>query len=945
LTQEKGKSKSTRKETLWRRGTDKNNEVAMEHIAKIINDNELIELKERRLKGGVIEVTGKLLATGTSGAAQSYIFDASKFSPQEAKAWLDRHGIRYTEFIAAETKAGSKQVQTVLFDKEKWTEEKAKSWLEKHDLHSGRVDETENKLRFRQFDPGECQEGSYSTLTENMPEGVSMVACRVKESKALKAVTKKEADGEHPASHYLVVEDPESPSTWHLRVKDIDGNLDHRLMGAAWAALHGGYRGNKYEGPNKEEAISKLKKLYEREGLDLPGKTSHEESLDERVGRIRDTFYQQYSSQPTPAPNLFLDEIFEDYAIVCDMESGKKYKVPYSYDSNQVIFANRDEWVEVVEEYVEVKLSDFVAACGSEVKALGDGKLAGYLVTFGDENTPDLSPTRDFFQKDTNFGIAKQSIILYNHALDEALGDRRLGVGTLKTDDVGVWVETQLQMRDAYEQAIYRLAEMGKLGWSSGTAPHLVKRKKVGKAHKILSWPLGLDASLTPMPADWRNEVVAVKTLNRTNLVELEGAAGPAPEETNRTKQTNLTGEVKMTQEELRAFVQAELQAAREAEAAAKAAEEAKKSEEEARKKEIEAVVKSVLEKEPPVNAGGKAPNLNLKTRRGDDAFKAFNHYLKTGDPTPIRTGEAYNEMKATYELLEGTQYQGQEAVPTEVVDRIFTRRDPLSIVRAAGAQVIQVSTNAVVLPIEKASPEAFVITAEAGTFDQTTVQPMDKASVTIYMWTRSAPISVQLLDDAMFNVEDWWGRRIARAAAITENKYFLVGTGSGQPQGIVTGSQKGLDAASASTLSATEIVKLYHSLASEYRDNVSWFMTGATEGVIRGLAGNPFYFVGTGGTQGGVGNTGFPQGAGNLVAPSRVFNAPDMDEIGTSKKSVVVGNVNAGYVITERKGMTVVRDPYTLASKGEVNILAFFRNSGAVVNPVAFKHILHPTA
>jgi hypothetical protein len=83
-------------------------------------------------------------------------------------------------------------------------------------------------------------------------------------------ITKKEADGEHPASHYLVVEDPQSPSTWHLRVKDSDGKPDHTLMGAAWAALHGGYRGNEYEGPNKQAAIDKLTSLYHSENMETP---------------------------------------------------------------------------------------------------------------------------------------------------------------------------------------------------------------------------------------------------------------------------------------------------------------------------------------------------------------------------------------------------------------------------------------------------------------------------------------------------------------------------------------------------------------------------------------------------------------------------------------------------------------------------------------------------
>jgi len=44
-------------------------------------------------------------------------------------------------------------------------------------------------------------------------------------------------------------------------------------MGAAWAALHGGYRGNTYDGPGKQDAISKLRSLYEREKMPVPSKT------------------------------------------------------------------------------------------------------------------------------------------------------------------------------------------------------------------------------------------------------------------------------------------------------------------------------------------------------------------------------------------------------------------------------------------------------------------------------------------------------------------------------------------------------------------------------------------------------------------------------------------------------------------------------------------------
>jgi phage I-like protein len=73
-------------------------------------------------------------------------------------------------------------------------------------------------------------------------------------------------------SKFLVTEED---GTGHLPVRDSDdGPLNHHLMGAAWAALHSGYRGNKYQGPNKEAAIAKLKALYKSEGMPLPSESA-----------------------------------------------------------------------------------------------------------------------------------------------------------------------------------------------------------------------------------------------------------------------------------------------------------------------------------------------------------------------------------------------------------------------------------------------------------------------------------------------------------------------------------------------------------------------------------------------------------------------------------------------------------------------------------------------
>ena len=154
---------------------------------------------------------------------------------------------------------------------------------------------------------------------------------------------------------------------------------------------------------------------------------------------------------------------------------------------------------------------------GGAIKALGDGRVGGYLVRFSGPKDPDLEG--EFFTKDTAFGPAKQSVVYYQHGMDPRLKKRELDEDAeLKVDDIGVWCEAQLMMRDQYEEFLYEMAEAGRLGWSSGTASHLVEYEEMGAARWIKRWPLGLDASLTPTPAEWRNTAIPLKSWTPTNL-------------------------------------------------------------------------------------------------------------------------------------------------------------------------------------------------------------------------------------------------------------------------------------------------------------------------------------------------------------------------------------------------------------------------------------------
>lgn len=158
---------------------------------------------------------------------------------------------------------------------------------------------------------------------------------------------------------------------------------------------------------------------------------------------------------------------------------------------------------------------DTLISFGGSVKSVGEDVVGGYLVRFSSERDPDITPLKDFFTLKTDFDMEfpGKGTVYYQHGMDRTLKMRKLGKATLEMDDVGVWAEAQLSKRDQYEEKIFEMVKAGKLGWSSGTAAHLMGREAVGSAHKVTHWPLGLDVSLTPTPAEPRNQaIVSVKS-------------------------------------------------------------------------------------------------------------------------------------------------------------------------------------------------------------------------------------------------------------------------------------------------------------------------------------------------------------------------------------------------------------------------------------------------
>src|SRR3990170_4738190 len=338
----------------------------------------------------------------------------------------------------------------------------------------------------------------------------------------LEAVMKKEGDEEHFADHYLVVEDPEKTTTWHLRVKGPDGKLDHRLMGAAWAALHEGYRGNKYEGPDKQKALAKLKKLYEDEDMEMPG-SKEAQSLGQQMRDVEDAWRAKYvmamGSMVQPvAFDCWLVETYEDYVIA--KMADKYFKISYQMEGDEIVFAERGEWEEVEEQ------KDWVAKAEEakrqqrthefrevEISPKKNGKFEGReweITIIGAKEADDLVTIDGVeYVKSKNGRLyaveaLKESVPLWegvkiydNHLTDEEFQERQ-GMRSVSEEGMGSIVSPKWDEKKKRLMGIFKVVEealakklknawdqgvLGTIGLSIDTSP--IERVAVHEGHQV----------------------------------------------------------------------------------------------------------------------------------------------------------------------------------------------------------------------------------------------------------------------------------------------------------------------------------------------------------------------------------------------------------------------------------------------------------------------------
>lgn len=191
---------------------------------------------------------------------------------------------------------------------------------------------------------------------------------------------------------------------------------------------------------------------------------------------------------------------------------------------------------------------------------------------------------------------------------------------------------------------------------------------------------------------------------------------------------------------------------------------------------------------------------------------------------------------------------------------------------------------------------------------------------------------SAELNADSILNMDSLLGGLLGERLGKTANSKLTTGSGSSDVEGIVTNSAAGKTAASATAVTADEIIDLIHSVDPAYRisPSAAIMMNDSTLAAIRKLKdGNGNYLWQMGNYQAGVPQT-------ILGYPVMVNQA--MDSIATAKKTILFGDMKKFYV---RKvgapALYVARERFA----PDFGILGFIRFDGVLANTAAIKHLV----
>lgn len=285
-------------------------------------------------------------------------------------------------------------------------------------------------------------------------------------------------------------------------------------------------------------------------------------------------------------------------------------------------------------------------------------------------------------------------------------------------------------------------------------------------------------------------------------------------------------------------------------------------------------------------------------------------------------------DIRAAMSTTTGTE--GGYTVATEYNRELIEAMKEIGGVRPV-AHVFQTATGATMnFPTADATAEEGEIVGQnspAGAGDTT----FGNATMDVYKYSsKKIALPFELLQDSMFNLEVYVQKLLALRIGRITNRHYTVGTGVGQPRGLITAAAAGKIAAAGGSTSVTydDLVDLEHSVDPAYRALAKYMFHDDSLKVLRKIKdgnGRPIFVPGY--------ESGNPGGAPDRIMGRTYSINQHMAPMAANAKSIAFGDMSK-YFVRDVMDLTMFRmtdSAFTLL--GQVGFVAFMRSGGNLID------------
>ena len=207
----------------------------------------------------------------------------------------------------------------------------------------------------------------------------------------------------------------------------------------------------------------------------------------------------------------------------------------------------------------------------------------------------------------------------------------------------------------------------------------------------------------------------------------------------------------------------------------------------------------------------GKLPEKTVENSKNPLYIRAYDNYLRSG--TVCNT------------LREGSDSAGGYLVPDEFNKKLIKAMEAENVIR----KISRVITTArdMTIPLAVGEGQAYWV-PEEGTI-QLSDPKFDSVRIGAHKLGTRMLISDELLEDSVFDMEDFIADEFAHRLGKAEEEAFLNGDGKAKPQGLMQQIEVGAITEQAGAISIDDIIDLIHSIPQGYRKKAVLVMNDTT--------------------------------------------------------------------------------------------------------------------